>query len=75
MPSRASAIALSRSRPSSQRLPARVLSASVQSPFYITTWLGATDEQQEGDWHCIDGNTLVFKQWVSSDRNLRRSAA
>ncbi len=26
-------------------------------------WLGATDQEEQGNWHWLNGTTLTFKAW------------
>lgn len=36
---------------------------------YDAIWLGATDEQQEGDWKWLNGNPLTFTKWNPGQPN------
>jgi serine/threonine protein kinase len=37
-------------------------------------WLGATDEQQEGDWRWIDGTVMDFNVWGPEQPNNKENA-
>jgi len=37
------------------------------------TWLGATDEAQEGNWHWIDGKPLTFANWYQGQPNNKQN--